>query len=82
MAGMIYFHRSLCEPSHGGKLHVLDGGLLPDGDERIVKEWAANFAEKGRVLYRAGERRVDVCEITDHNVMDKVHIVVNPYSGQ
>ena len=35
----------------------------------------ANFAEKGKVLYleyRAGERRVDVCEITDHNVTDKV----------
>ena len=44
--GYDYFHRSLCEPSHGAKLHVLDGGLLPDGDERIAKEWAANFAEK------------------------------------
>ena len=83
--GYDYFHRSLCEPSHGAKLHVLDGGLLPDGDERIAKEWAANFAEKGKVLYlayRAGERRVDVCEITDHNMTDKVHIVVNPYGGQ
>ena len=37
--GYDYFHRSLCEPSHGAKLHVLDGGLLPDGDERIAKEW-------------------------------------------
>ena len=73
--GSLGDHRSLCEPSHGAKLHVLDGGLLPDGDERIAKEWAANFAEKGKVLYlayRAGERRVDVCEVTDHNVTDKV----------
>jgi hypothetical protein len=71
--GYDYFHRSSCEPNHCAKLHVLDGGLLPDGDERIAKEWAANFAEKGRVLYLAycaGERRVDVCEITDHNAMD------------
>jgi hypothetical protein len=31
--GSLSDHRSLCEPSHGAKLHVLDGGLLPDGDE-------------------------------------------------
>jgi hypothetical protein len=37
--GSLGDHRSLCEPSHGAKLHVLDGGLLLDGDERIAKEW-------------------------------------------
>lgn len=37
--GSLGDHRSLCEPSHGAKLHVLDKGLLPDGDERIAREW-------------------------------------------
>ena len=44
----------------------LDGALLPEGDECIAKEWQRNFAEKGKVVYlayRAGERRVDACEL-------------------
>ena len=68
--GYDYFHRSLCEPSHGAKIHLLTEAYFPMVTN-VSRRNGQRISLRKEVLYlvcRAGERRVDVCEITDHNV--------------
>jgi hypothetical protein len=81
--GYAQFHPSLCEPGRETRLHVLDCELSVSGEEAIAKEWAATFHRAGAIYiaYRAGERRVDVCEIRNRAVTEKLCIAVSQTDG-
>lgn len=63
-------------------LEVLEADLSPEGEESLAKEWALHFeSNRFYLAYRAGNRQIDVCEIIDLDVKNKVKIMVKPYTA-
>lgn len=61
-------------------INVLECDLSPHGEEDIAKAWANEFEASHKFLaYRSGNRHVNLCEILDDEVKEKVAIEVRPY---
>ena len=65
-----------------GELHILEIDFQPGGDKQSALDWASEFTAADRLLfcaYRAGDRQVEVVEISGTNVTNKTRTHVRPF---
>jgi hypothetical protein len=81
-SGYDQFLPSLCVLSNSVELHILEIEPQPGGDKTSALDWASEFTAADRLLfcaYRAGDRQVEVVEISGTDVTYKTRIHVRPY---
>ena len=83
-SGYDHFLPSLCVLSDSVELHILEIEPQLEGDKQSALDWASEFTATDRLLfcaYRAGDRQVEVVEISGTDVTNKTRIHVRPYGG-